>query len=666
MPAVLESSVSELRRTICDEHHLVARLLPSKHDVHPKLSKLRHAAQASNEELLTIVVDACAALNDVGQEAAFEAAARPLSGERDSWQSCVAEKRTASGEPVGDETLNSTTLIPLLRRATRLAGIDPELGERLLESVGILTAILAGYGEHTYRIDLGGMRTSLVLRHVGCFPPVARLGIGALVAEWAGTYVAHRTVLELCCGTGGVGLACAALGAREVWCTDLDEDALAMAERNSTANGATAVRVARLDVRDEAGVGLPETCRFGLVVAAIVGDGFDDTSAAAALKAAARYIDASDPLARVLFCFGQASRPGDAQRGAESFEGAVRLGENVLDSGLLLLASERVPADECSDEMFVLLLGRSDQDEVAAAAPAAGAIAAAPAAAIAAAPAATPTPSTGAPESELLRVLHEIDAAASADWVRSASRSLVHNGACVLRRLSPIPTDVVERCRCDARPRLDRLLGLAAEANANEPGGAVRFQELYSRAPWEHRFDVTVSHVHAGSTTTAGAPSIASAPWQELLNAIDPIVRPVLAASGLFGDGDQSDDEIVVDHVGYVLSMPGAPGQMWHPDCVDRVGLVNVFVPLVPLSEANGPTALALGSHRPPRPSCPRVVRPLLNVGEVLLFDWRTWHRGCANSSPADRPVAYVTYVPCGVEGASYKRGLRALERSSG
>ena len=120
---------------------------------------------------------------------------------------------------------------------------------------------------------------------------------------------------------------------------------------------------------------------------------------------------------------------------------------------------------------------------------------------------------------------------------------------------------------------------------------------------------------------------------------------------------------MTVDAVGFVLSQPGAPGQMWHPDAETRVGLVNVFVPLVPLSEANGPTALAPCSHVPPRPGCPHVVRPLLAAGEVLLFDWRTWHRGCANTSDADRPVAYVTYARRGVEGASYKQGLPSLER---
>ena len=148
------------------------------------------------------------------------------------------------------------------------------------------------------------------------------------------------------------------------------------------------------------------------------------------------------------------------------------------------------------------------------------------------------------------------------------------------------------------------------------------------------------------------------APWDALLGAIDPLVRPVLAASGLFGGGD----EVCVDAVGCVLSLPGAPGQMWHPDCVSRVGLVNAFIPLTPLTDSNGPTALALGTHRPPRPDCPRVVRPLLLAGEVLLFDWRTWHRGCANYSPADRPVAYVTYARRGVAGVSYKDNLPSLK----
>lgn len=338
----------------------------------------------------------------------------------------------------------------------------------------------------------------------------------------------------------------------------------------------------------------------------------------------------------------------------------------MLECGLRLVASEHVPADAQSDALLMLLLAPANTTQHEAAE---GRVL-----------------DEAAEESVLIshelsyEVAHEIDvsrdASGPAGWVRAAADSLVGNGACVLRRPTElaIAAELLEACRCEARPRLDRLLGLAAQASASEDStagtcGALRYQELYSRAPWECRFDVTVQD-SCGTPETTGTPETAegegeassgsAALWQALLDAIDPLVRPVLAASGLFGNGE---DDLCVEAVGYVLSMPGAPGQVWHPDSERKVGLVNAFVPLVPLSDANGPTALALGSHRVPRPCCPCVVRPLLAAGEVLLFDWRTWHRGCANHSPADRPVAYVTYARRGVDGAaSYKRGLPSLE----
>ena len=671
-------------------HPLLAPLLPTEHEsgLHAMLLGLRHATMASDQELLALVENAVEALADVDQEAVLSAAARPHSEVRDALHALVADKRIANGDPAGDETLDSTMLVPLLRRASRLSCTDGELGERLLNAVGVLTASLAGHGEHTCRISLGGMRAPIVLRHVPSGPsngvrfwPVARLGVGVCAVGWAGLRIMGRTVLELGCGTAAVGLACAALGAREVWCTDVDADALALAARNVATNGATAVRVARLDMRDETDAARPEgmpRC-FGLVVAAIVDDG-DETSAAA-LRAAARYVDLTDPLSRVLCCFGQAKQSGQARRSEGAVEAAVRMGDLVLDCGLRLVASERVSTDAQGDvmstEMLLLLLvpashhedGRAVQNEEEMPDLEEEGI---------------PNKEVRSPSEEGIPYLekegipYEVDASsATVDWVAAAARSLVDNGACVLRRPVLIPANLVELCRADARPRLDRLLRMAAEASAaftmwskESAPEAIRFRELYSRAPWECRFDVTVPHRLDSATTDgiAAAEGVAAsggmdqasstAPWRALLEALDPIVRPVLKASALLG----SDDEIEIDHVGFVLSEPGAPAQMWHPDCESRIGLVNAFVPLVPLTDANGPTALALCSHRPPLPCCPRVVRPLLAAGEVLLFDWRTWHRGCSNSSLADRPVAYVTYVRRGVEGAAYKRSLPSLE----
>ena len=37
-------------------------------------------------------------------------------------------------------------------------------------------------------------------------------------------------------------------------------------------------------------------------------------------------------------------------------------------------------------------------------------------------------------------------------------------------------------------------------------------------------------------------------------------------------------------------------------------------------------------------------IRPALDTGEVMLFDYRCWHRGLANRSAAARPVVYLAY----------------------
>lgn len=678
---------------------LMAPLLPTDEGtLHAQLLDLRHAERASDAELLVLVEAACMALAKVDQDLGLSVAARPCTGQdRDAWQTLVAEKRSSKYELSGDETLTPTLLVPLLRRGARLSCVDAELGDRLLNAIGTLTASLAGHGEHTYQIGLGGGTPApLVLHHIGALSPVSRLGIGACTSGWAGLRVAGNTVLELGCGTGAVGLACAVLGASEVWCTDVDKDSLALVRRSAASNSATTLRAATLLRATLCPDGMAR--RFGLVVANVIDGGDDALSAAtmraAALRAAARYVDRTNLDARVLCCFGQPRRRAGVggRRREESTddwmeadgEAAARLGEVALDCGLGLVASSPISASpaegshvEESALLFLFAPTTREHEMAADASPEGGIV--------------------HADRPHEFNVASE--AAAPEGWVSAAAGSLVDNGACVLRSSEGqalIPAELIERCRCDARPRLDRLLRLAAEARRVEEasvdvarvddasaiapaaGGEapLRFQELYSRAPWECRFDMTVlrepsvaASVQSEQVAADGEPMAAdaskslAAPWRALLAAIDPLVRPVLLSSGLFGGGD--DDELCIEAVGCVLSLPGAPGQMWHPDCKSRVGLVNAFVPLVPLSEANGPTAVALGSHQPPRPTCPKVVRPLLAAAEVLLFDWRTWHRGCANVSTADRPVAYVTYARRGIQGnATYKCDLPSLETS--
>ena len=315
------------------------------------------AGPASNEDLLAFAEAACEALASVDQDVALATAARPHE-ERDACQALVADKRIASGEMAGDETLNPSILVPLLRRATRLSCKDPSL-----ENASLMLLVLSSRAflamASTPTIDLGAAVAGapLLLRHVPGgqaigvrFWPVARLLIGACAAGWAGLRIAGRTVLELGCGTGAVGIACAALGSSEVWCTDSDMDALVLAARNATANGAigngaAAVRVGKLDVCNELEADRPHGMprHFGLVVAAIVDDEPEGAVSAAALRVAARHVNPADPHARVLCCFGQTRRA--ALRGSEaSYEAAVRLGESVLHSGLRVLRTHTIPA----------------------------------------------------------------------------------------------------------------------------------------------------------------------------------------------------------------------------------------------------------------------------------------------------------------------------------
>ena len=96
---------------------------------------------------------------------------------------------------------------------------------------------------------------------------------------------------------------------------------------------------------------------------------------------------------------------------------------------------------------------------------------------------------------------------------------------------------------------------------------------------------------------------------------------------------------------GCVISEPGALAQPSHRDGPD--GLVTVFAPLTAFVPRNGPTELSPATHRGGDDSSS--VAPLLQPGDVLLFDYRCLHRGLANEGDARREVAYAVYSRQGV-----------------
>ena len=125
------------------------------------------------------------------------------------------------------------------------------------------------------------------------------------------------------------------------------------------------------------------------------------------------------------------------------------------------------------------------------------------------------------------------------------------------------------------------------------------------------------------------------APWM-------PLVRAALG------------DDAALTHFGCMLSFPGSTNQPWHADGPHMPGgdasfaaplhAVNVFVPLVDLSTANGPTEFTPGSHFDFDVDAASRI-PTMRAGQALIFDYRTRHRGLGNSSSDERPLLYITYA---------------------
>ena len=230
-------------------------------------------------------------------------------------------------------------------------------------------------------------------------------------------------------------------------------------------------------------------------------------------------------------------------------------------------------------------------------------------------------------------------------WQGAASAALTELGAAVLQPAPGAPalitSSTLERCQSDARPRLDRLHNLAFQYDAHADTSTercIQFQELASRHPKEDRFDVTVMYNKGASLLDPSGSEPGTAAWRTLVVEVDQLVQPIfrqLAVGQTFH----------AEAAGFVMSHPGAPSQQWHPDDLDTSGLYNVFIPLIDVTETNGPTELALSTHGDPATayralghissaklghiSTPpelgpagglQLVRPQLRAGSLLIF----------------------------------------------
>ncbi len=73
----------------------------------------------------------------------------------------------------------------------------------------------------------------------------------------------------------------------------------------------------------------------------------------------------------------------------------------------------------------------------------------------------------------------------------------------------------------------------------------------------------------------------------------------------------------------------------------------TALIPLVEITQENGPTEFIKGSHRKEMvdETTAEIYAPLLLPGDVAIFEGRIFHRGSPNKSKNEKLVAYITFI---------------------
>ena len=160
------------------------------------------------------------------------------------------------------------------------------------------------------------------------------------------------------------------------------------------------------------------------------------------------------------------------------------------------------------------------------------------------------------------------------------------------------------------------------------------YKEIVMRNPG--RYEISLSRI--GSHVTA----------DPLLEQLKGVIPPLLGQ-------DLGNLTGVNMHVSLIMATSNAAEQKWHADGEhldmeehQRVHCLNVFVPLIDVTERRGPTELYPASHYVTRQESPMKIEtealrppfaPTMKLGDILVFDYRILHRGKPNLSKIHRPM---------------------------
>jgi tRNA(Arg) A34 adenosine deaminase TadA len=187
------------------------------------------------------------------------------------------------------------------------------------------------------------------------------------------------------------------------------------------------------------------------------------------------------------------------------------------------------------------------------------------------------------------------------------------------------------------------------------------FSEVVMRSPG--RYEISLLHLLPGienriSSTRLKLPSLPDLP-QDLLQPIHCFLPSLL------GNGEN----MKLIHLSLLVSTPGSTDQAWHadgphataqstPGSILPCHAYNIFIPLQVTPCDMGPTELRPASHNLTQGNlaknmllakCKKMLRPLewpeMELGDVLIFDYRILHRGRANNTGVNRNYLVLTYA---------------------
>ncbi|CAB9496813.1 Phytanoyl-CoA dioxygenase (PhyH) [Seminavis robusta] len=213
-------------------------------------------------------------------------------------------------------------------------------------------------------------------------------------------------------------------------------------------------------------------------------------------------------------------------------------------------------------------------------------------------------------------------------WMQQAARFLREHGVCVLTHVQSGSVIHPSHCQAAEEAALSRISTLKQWIETNhgiDPNGRddgpFRFREVVSRDNSGGRYDMSVPW-KGDPKNNHGIPlsSQESMAINQFHTSLEETVQPIL---DLLWSSNSNSSNNVATASGFLINQPGSTDQTWHRDG-PVAGWINVFVPLVDLTIDMGPT----------------------ERGQILLMDYRTFHRGLGNACPkgTTRTVAYAVY----------------------